>query len=48
VDGLYERILVGEEKIAPKKKSLQVIGRGERCETQQNESANLGFLSGCG
>jgi len=34
VDGLYERILVGEEKIAPKKRkkrrSLQVTGRGER------------------
>jgi hypothetical protein len=33
-DGLYERILVGEEKIAPKKRkkrrSLQVTGRGER------------------
>jgi hypothetical protein len=36
VDGLYERILVGDEKIAPKiyiyiyNKSLQVTGRGER------------------
>jgi len=30
VDGLYERILVGEEKIAKKKESLQVTGRGER------------------